>query len=71
MGLIWGTYLHGIFDSDEFRRAFLDRLRRRAGLKPIGEVVAPYDLEPALDRLAERLRQALPIEQLYRVMGLR
>ena len=70
-GLIWGTYLHGIFDSDEFRRAFLDRLRRRAGLKPIGEVVAPYDLEPALDRLAERLRQALPIEQLYRVMGLR
>jgi cobyric acid synthase CobQ len=70
-GLTWGTYLHGIFDSDEFRRAFLDRLRRRAGLAPIGEVVAPYDLEPALDRLAERLRQALPIEQLYRVLGLR
>lgn len=70
-GKVWGTYLHGIFDGDAFRRAFLDRLRRRAGLTPLGAVVAPYDLEPALGRLAARLRQALPIERIYRIMGLR
>jgi len=69
-GQIWGCYLHGIFDSDSFRRAFLDRLRQRAGISPLGAVVAPYDLEPALDRLAARLREALPIERIYRIMGL-
>ena len=33
-GKIWGTYLHGIFDADEFRRWFIDHLRRRRGLPP-------------------------------------
>ena len=28
-GRVWGTYLHGIFDADEFRRWFIDRLRVR------------------------------------------
>ena len=36
-GKIWGTYLHGIFDADEFRRWFIDRLRSRRGLSPISE----------------------------------
>lgn len=70
-GMVWGSYLHGIFDADEFRRAFLDRLRVRAGWQAVGCVVAPYDLEPALDRLADVVRAALPIDALYRKMGLR
>jgi cobyric acid synthase CobQ/L-threonine-O-3-phosphate decarboxylase len=69
-GMIWGCYLHGIFDADAFRRVFLDRLRMRAKLKPIGQIVAPYDLEPAINRLAERVREALPIDRIYRLMGL-
>ncbi|MDZ7641936.1 MAG: cobyric acid synthase [Desulfurivibrio sp.] len=47
-GLIWGSYLHGIFDADPFRRWFIDNLRRRRGLPPLGRVVAPYDLEHGL-----------------------
>jgi cobyric acid synthase CobQ len=70
-GLIWGTYMHGIFDADEFRRAFLDRLRTRAGLNPLGRVVAPFDVEPALERLAERVRENLPMQRIYSLMGLR
>jgi adenosylcobyric acid synthase len=69
-GRIWGVYWHGIFDRDEFRRWFVDRLRVPR-LRPLGQVVAHYDIEPALDRLAATLREALPIETLYRRMGLR
>ena len=69
-GLCWGTYLHGIFDADEFRRWFVDRLRRRRGLAPIGRIVAVYDLEPAFERLASVVRQSLRVDEIYRIMGL-
>jgi adenosylcobyric acid synthase len=65
---IWGCYLHGIFDSDEFRRWFIDRLRVRAGLAPAGRVLAPYNLEGAFDRLADTVRQNVDIDGLYRLM---
>ncbi|OPY90474.1 MAG: Cobyric acid synthase [Syntrophaceae bacterium PtaU1.Bin231] len=70
-GLIWGTYLHGIFDADEFRRWFIDRLRLRRGLAPVSRILASYDLEPAFDRLADAVRRSLRIEEIYRIMGLR
>jgi cobyric acid synthase len=70
-GCVWGTYLHGVFDADAFRRWFIDRLRVRRGLLPVGRVVGRYDIEPALERLAEAVRRALPVEQIYRMMGLR
>jgi len=68
-GLVWGTYLHGIFDADEFRRWFIDGLRVRRSLPPVGRVLAVYDLEPAFDRLAEVVRRSLRIEEIYRLMG--
>ena len=68
---VWGTYLHGLFDADEFRRWFIDRLRQHRGLEPLREVQAAYDLEPALDRLAETVRQSLRVDELYRLMALR
>lgn len=68
---IWGTYLHGIFDTDEFRRWFIDRLRIRHNLPAIRKVCAVYDLEPALERLAEVVRRSLKIKEIYRLMGLR
>ena len=69
-GRVWGTYLHGVFDADEFRRWFIDGLRRRQGLAPLGEVVATYDLEPAFDRLADVVRAALDMDAVYRLIGL-
>jgi adenosylcobyric acid synthase len=70
-GRAWGTYLHGIFEADEFRRWFIDGLRARRGLSRRGMVCARYDLEPALDRLAGEVRQHLDVERIYRTMGLR
>ena len=69
-GLTWGTYLHGLFDADEFRRWFVDRLRVRRGLPPVGRVCAAYDLEPAFERLAAVVRENLNVPEIYRLMGL-
>ena len=68
---VWGTYLHGVFDADAFRRWFIDRLRVRRGLAPVGEVIGRYDIEPALDRLAEVVRASVRMDEIYRLMGLR
>jgi cobyric acid synthase CobQ len=66
----WGTYLHGVFDADAFRRAFVDRLRRDRGLRPLVTVQARYDVEPALDRLADAVRAAVDLKLIYAWMGL-
>ena len=68
---MWGTYLHGVFDADAFRRWFIDGLRVRRGLPPVGKVIGRYDIEPALDRLAEVVRRSLRMDEIYRLMGLR
>ncbi len=69
-GLAWGSYLHGLFDADQFRRWWLDRLRSRRGWQTDGLVRAAYDLEPALDRLAEAVRNSLDMTALYRLLQL-
>ena len=69
-GRIWGTYLHGIFDADAFRRWFIDRLRKRAGLRCDGRILAAYDLEPAFDRLADTVRQSLDMDRVHALLGL-
>ena len=69
-GRIWGTYLHGLFDADPFRRWFIDRLRRRAGLTSDGRILASYDLEPAFDRLADTVRESLDMDRVYALLGI-
>jgi adenosylcobyric acid synthase len=69
-GRCWGTYLHGVFDSDAFRRVFVDGLRQDRGLSPLRTIQARYDIEPALDRLAAAVRAAVDMKQIYRWMGL-
>ncbi len=69
-GRVWGTYMHGIFDADEFRRWFVNRFKARRGL-PLGtEIGVRYDLEPALDRLAEAVRGSLDMDFVYKLMRL-
>ena len=68
-GRVWGTYIHGIFDDDQFRRWFLDRLRERKGLRPLGAVQTIFGLEPALDNLASVVREHLDMDAIYRALG--
>jgi cobyric acid synthase CobQ len=70
-GRVLGTYLHGLFDADPFRRWFIDGLRRARGLSPLEEVQAVFDIEPALDRVADLVRESLDVTAIYKKMGLR
>ncbi len=57
-GNCWGTYLHGIFDNDRFRRGILDQVRQRKGFSPIESRISYNgEIEAALDRLAAAFRQ--------------
>lgn len=66
-GRVFGTYLHGIFDNDPFRTAYLNRIRKEKGLPlPIVKGVAddPFDL------LAVHLEKHLDMERLLAICGL-
>ncbi|QJB55507.1 cobyric acid synthase [Pseudodesulfovibrio sp. zrk46] len=68
-GRVWGTYLHGLFDADEFRRWFIDQLRMDKGLSPLEDVQVRFDLEDALDHLAGVVREAVCMETVYKSLG--
>jgi cobyric acid synthase len=69
-GLAWGTYIHGVFDADAFRRWFINRIRKRKGLAPLEGISSSYDIEPSLDRLADIVRKSVRMNDIYRSMGL-
>ncbi|NPV52685.1 MAG: cobyric acid synthase [Firmicutes bacterium] len=69
-GLVFGTYLHGIFDNDSFRRRFINWLRERKGLQPL---LGPIDSsesehERAYERLALTVRESIEMELFYRIL---
>ncbi len=69
-GRVWATYLHGLFEDDAFRRAMIDRVRVDAGLEPVGKILVRCDLDGALDRLADLVRECVDLKGIYRSMGL-
>ena len=68
-GRIMGTYMHGLFHNDGFRRGWLNGLRQAKGLAPL-----PSDLnfgaqrEAAFDRLADAVREHLDMDRIYRIL---
>lgn len=66
---VWGTYLHGLFDSAGFRRGWLDALRERKGRAPIGVSTAGAEPDP-IDRLADMLERELDLAAVARLVGL-
>lgn len=70
-GMIWGTYLHGIFDADAFRRWFIDSLREKKGLPKLEKIQTTFGMEEALDRLADVVRQNVDMKAIYEALGVR
>ncbi|GFP22687.1 adenosylcobyric acid synthase [Candidatus Hakubella thermalkaliphila] len=78
-GLVWGTYVHGIFDNDVFRRALIQFLKERKGLRsePLSAARAEdrlswgRDKEESYDRWAEVVRQSVRMGLLYGLTSLK
>ncbi|CAG36679.1 cobyric acid synthase [Desulfotalea psychrophila] len=67
---VWGAYLHGMFDADDFRRLFIDDLRQKKGLSREGRVLAPYNLDGAFETLAKTVRESVDMDAIYHLLGL-
>lgn len=60
---IWGTYIHGIFDNDRFRRDIINSIRKKKGLNPLKKVVDYSKLrEEAMDKWAVVIKENIDME---------
>ena len=69
-GNVFGTYIHGAFDNDVFRRSVLNALRHSKGLEALANtrnVMA--EKQKAYEHLADVVENALDMEKLYQIMG--
>lgn len=69
-GNVLGTYIHGLFHNEGFRRAILRELAARKGVvfAPSHAVLSPAD---QYDRLASLVRSSLDMDLIFRMVGLR
>ncbi len=66
---IFATYIHGIFDNEEFTRIFLNNIRVKKGLKPIEDKFSFAEFkENEYNKLAQLLRENLDIKGIYEIM---
>ncbi len=72
-GLVWGTYIHGVFDDPSFRRAWINRVRVRKGLAP-NELADSRNvtrrLTAALDDWADHVERHLDMKLVFQALRL-
>lgn len=65
-----GTYVHGLFDDDEFRHGFLEMARSVCGLAPVESYVwITAERQRKIDRLATHVRNSLDMKLIYRLIS--
>jgi adenosylcobyric acid synthase len=70
-GQVFGSYLHGLFDDDGFRHAFLVAARAFYKLAPTSQCNNwKQDREDNLNRLADAVRSSIDMPQLFSWIGL-
>ncbi|MCF6095377.1 cobyric acid synthase [Microaerobacter geothermalis] len=68
-GNVWGTYIHGIFDNDAFRRGWINRIRRKKGLAAVEIMVNTKERkEESFNRLADHVRSCLQMGKIYELI---
>ncbi|MFH1562599.1 MAG: cobyric acid synthase [Nitrospirota bacterium] len=63
----WGTYIHGVFDSDTFRRNFLNDVRIQKGMQPLAEGKT-YNVDIEIDKLSCLIRENINLDLLYDIL---
>lgn len=70
-GRVWGSYLHGIFENNAFRRNWLNQIRLEKGLPALQTDIHFQTLKmAAFDRLADHVRAHLDLDKIYQITGL-
>ena len=69
-GNVFGTYLHGLFDTGEATARLADALCRQKGLDPAGTAPLSHEAfqQQEFDKLAAAVRGALDMDAVYRMM---
>ncbi|GAK40967.1 cobyric acid synthase CobQ [Paenibacillus sp. TCA20] len=69
-GMVWGTYLHGLFENDALRRSWLDQVRIRKGLSPVISTFSAKERKvEEFDRVADVVRTHLDMERIYQILN--
>lgn len=71
-GNVFGTYLHGLFDTGELTEKLTAWLCGRRGIDPAQAALVPMEeyRQQQLDKLADGVRAALDMGAVYRAMGM-
>ena len=69
---VFGTYLHGLFDTGELTEKLVTLLCQRKGITPDSAALIPMEQyrQQQFDLLADGVRGALDMDALYAAMGL-
>ena len=69
-GYVFGSYLHGLFDDDSFRHAFLSAVRAFYKLAPTPHMEDwKRKREESLNRLADTVRESLDLAKIFAWVG--
>ena len=71
-GNVFGTYLHGLFDTGELTEKLTAFLCRRKGIRPEAAALVPMAAyrEQQYNKLADGVRAALDMAAIYKAMGM-
>ena len=69
-GNIFGTYLHGLFDTGELTETLIRWLAARKGIDPGEMTIIPHEtyVQQQYDILADAVRKALDMDKIYEIM---
>ncbi len=66
---IWGTYIHGLFDSNDFREDFLKKIMKVKGVKYPGFKSASFRPDDEFNRIARALRENIDMNYLDKIIN--
>jgi adenosylcobyric acid synthase len=67
-GRTQGTYIHGVFDANDFRRDFLNRIRLQKGWSKVSKATG-FNLDREFNKLANLVRENMDMKLLYRILN--
>jgi adenosylcobyric acid synthase len=67
---VLGTYLHGIFDNDKFRKILLDNIRRQKGIETKDQTLSFEEFkETQYVELGKIIKEHLDVDKILEIMS--